>query len=130
AGTNPTTGLPAASCNPVVAENQHAGTTDWRIKDVAASRGIEGYADHVSAHMGDAVNLYVSTTAARYSVQAFRMGYYGGLGRRLIWKSPPQRGGLQVTPTVQAPTLLVEANWKPTTTIHVAAAWPPGDYLL
>jgi hypothetical protein len=120
----------ASGGNPIVAENQHAGTTDWRIKDVAASRGIEGYADHVSAHIGDAVNLYVSTPAARYRVQAFRMGYYGGLGGRLIWHSPPQRGGLQVTPTVQAPTFIVEAKWKPTTTIHVDRSWPPGDYLL
>src|SRR5437870_8644431 len=120
----------AAGANPVVAESQHAGTTDWRIKDVAASRGIEGYADHVSAHIGNTVNLSVSTPAARYRVQAFRMGYYGGLGGRLIWQSPPQRGGLQVTPTVQAPTFIVEARWKPTTTIHVDAAWPPGDYLL
>jgi hypothetical protein len=127
AGTKPT---PTAAVNPIVAENQHAGTTDWRIKDVAASRGIEGYADHVSAHIGDTVNLSVSTAAARYRVQAFRMGYYGGLGGRLIWQSPLQRGGLQVTPTVQAPTFIVEASWKPTTTIHVDAAWPPGDYLL
>src|ERR1700680_5062009 len=65
AGTNP--GPPTGAGNPIVAENQHAGTTDWRIRDVAASRGIEGYADHVSARIGDAVNLYVSTTAARYS---------------------------------------------------------------
>src|ERR1700704_1649286 len=48
AGTNPT---PAASAgNPVVAENRHPGTTDWRIRGVAASTGIEGYADHVRAH--------------------------------------------------------------------------------
>src|SRR5438105_2393916 len=94
---------PAAGANPVVAENQHAGTTDWRIKDVAASRGIEGYADHVSAHTGDTVNLYVSTSAAKYRVQAFRMGYYGGLGGRLIWQSPPPRGGLQVPPPAPAP---------------------------
>jgi hypothetical protein len=128
AGTNPTPAAPAG--NPIVAENRHPGTTDWRIRDVAASRGIEGYADHVSAHTGDAVNLYVSTTAGHYGVQAFRMGYYGGLGGRLIWQSSPQRGGLQVTPTVQPPTFLVEAKWKPTTTIHVDAAWPAGDYLL
>ncbi|HEX9315066.1 MAG TPA: hypothetical protein VGA71_06615, partial [Actinomycetota bacterium] len=67
AGTKPT---PTAALNPIVAENQHAGTTDWRIKDVAASRGIEGYADHVSAHIGNTVNLSVSTPAARYRVQA------------------------------------------------------------
>lgn len=120
----------ASGANPVVAENRHPGTTDWRIKDVAASKGIEGYADHVSARAGDTVTLYVSTTAAKYKVQAFRMGYYGGLGGRLIWQSPPQRGASQVTPTAQAPTYTVEARWKPSTTIHVDATWPPGDYLL
>jgi hypothetical protein len=121
---------PPAGGNPVVTENQHAGTTDWRIRDVAASKGIEGYADHVSARSGDAVGLFVSTSAARFTVQAYRMGYYGGLGGRLIWQSSPQRGAVQVTPTVQAPTFTVSAGWKPTTTIHIDAAWPPGDYLL
>ena len=116
--------------NPIVAENQHAGTTDWRIKDVAASKGIEGYADRVSAHVGDVVTLYVSTSAPKFTVQAYRMGYYGGLGGRLVWQSPPQRGGLQVTPTVEAATNLVEAKWRPSAMVHVDATWPPGDYLL
>jgi hypothetical protein len=121
---------PASAGNPVVAENRHAGTTDWRIRDVAAANGIEGYADHVSARIGDSVTLYVSTVAARYTVQAYRMGYYGGLGGRLIWQSPLQRGAQQVTPTVQGPTFTVEAKWKPSTKILIEATWPPGDYLL
>src|SRR5438309_7312475 len=70
AGSKPT---PTAAVNPIVAENQRAGTTDWRIKDVAGSRGIEGYADHVSAHIGDTVNLSASPAAARYRAQALRM---------------------------------------------------------
>ena len=116
--------------NPIVTENQRPGTTNWRIQNVAASRGIEGYADHASARQGDSVVLYVSTSAARFSVQAYRMGYYGGLGGRLIWQSPPTAGAQQAAPAVHPATNMVSANWHPSLTVHVDGAWPPGDYLL
>src|SRR5437899_215263 len=123
-------GASPAGSNPIVVENQRPGTTDWRIQNVAASKGIEGYADHASARQGDSVVLYVSTSAARFSVQAYRMGYYGGLGGRLVWQSPPTVGVRQAAPAVQPGTNMVSANWHPSLTVHVDGAWPPGDYLL
>lgn len=129
-GSSPAPGTPSPFGNPTVIENAHPGTTDWRISNVAASRGIEGYADHASARHGDVVTLYVSTTAPRFTVLAYRMGYYGGLGGRLIWQSPPESGMPQVSPTVQAGTNMVEAKWRPSLTIHIDASWPTGDYLL
>ncbi|HEU5004411.1 MAG TPA: N,N-dimethylformamidase beta subunit family domain-containing protein [Actinomycetota bacterium] len=116
--------------NPIAAENQKLGTTDWRITNIAASAGIEGYASQVSAQKGDAVTLYVSTSAASFTVQAYRMGYYGGLGARLVWQSPPEKGSLQAAPTVQNGTKMVTAAWRASLTVHIDAAWTPGDYLL
>lgn len=116
--------------NPIAAENALAGTTAWRIDNVAASAGIEGYANRVSASIGDTVVLYVSTNAARFIVQAYRMGYYGGLGGRLVWTSGPQRGGVQAAPTVQPGTNMVSAAWHPSLSVAVTPAWTPGDYLL
>jgi hypothetical protein len=116
--------------NPIVVENERPGTTDWRIANVAASAGIEGYADRTSAQQGDTVTLYVSTGAAHFTVQAYRMGYYGGLGGRLVWTSPSERGGLQAAASVQAGTNMVSAPWRASLTISIDATWPPGDYLL
>ena len=116
--------------NPIAAENALPGTTAWRIADVAASAGIEGYANRVSASVGDTVILYVSTNAPHFIVQAYRMGYYGGLGGRLVWTSAPQRGGVQAPPAVQPGTNMVSAPWHPSLSLTVTPAWTPGDYLL
>ena len=116
--------------NPIVVENQQPGTTDWRIANIAAAQGIEGYADHTSAAQGDTVTLYVSTNAFHFSVQAYRMGYYGGLGGRLIWKSAQVRGGTQAPAVTDNATHMVSAPWRPSLTMKVDQTFPPGDYLL
>lgn len=120
----------ASATNPIVVENEHPGTIDWRIANVASAAGIEGYADRASARQGDTVTLYVSTAAPHFLVQAYRMGYYGGLGGRLVWQSPSQRGGLQAAPSRQSGTNMISAPWHPSLAVHVDASWPPGDYLL
>lgn len=130
ASSVPTGPPPSPGLNPVVTENQHPGTTDWRIASVSASPGIEGFADRTSASQGDTLNLYISTSAAHFSVEAFRMGYYGGLGGRLIWKSAAVKGVLQPGAQVDPVTHKVWAPWHPSLNVKVDAAWAPGDYLL
>jgi hypothetical protein len=56
-------------------------TRDWHIRKVGAEHEIEGYADQVSVLPGESFRLFVSTTARGFTVEAFRMGWYGG--RRL-----------------------------------------------
>jgi len=110
--------------------DRHPGTTDWRIRDVAASRGIEGYADRGERPRRGCREPLRVDDGPPLQRAGLPDGLLRGLGGRLIWHSTPQRGGLQVTPTVQSPTFLVEPKWKPTTTFKVDAAWPAGDYLL
>jgi len=38
------------------------------------------------------VTLYVSSTAPRFRVEAYRMGYYGGKGGLLVWRSAEVTG--------------------------------------
>lgn len=130
ASTRTTTPPTSPGANLIAAENQRLGTTDWRITNIAASAGIEGYASQVSAQQGDAVTLYVSTSASSYVVQAYRMGYYGGLGGRLVWQSSTQRGSVQAAPSVQKGTNMVTGAWRASLTVHIDASWTPGDYLL
>lgn len=130
ASSAPTGALPSPGLNPVVTENQRPGTTDWRIASVSASPGIEGFADHTSASQGDSLTLYVSTSAAHFSVEAFRMGYYGGLGGRLVWQSAAVKGGVQAGAQLDPVTHKVWAPWHASLSVKVDAAWPPGDYLL
>jgi hypothetical protein len=114
----------------VAAENRRRGTTAWRITVRGEPHAIEGYADRVSASAGDAVTLYVSTTARRFRVEAYRMGWYRGARARLLWRSDRLRGRRQAEPSREPLTNMVEARWKPSLTVQVGPHWPPGAYLL
>ena len=114
----------------IVQENSRAGTTAWRIPKGAAS-GIEGFADTTDAVRGDAVGLYVSTSSTRFRVVAYRMGYYGGDGARLVWASRTYRGRVQPRCPVHRSTNTVSCdNWSRSLTVPITDAFVPGDYLL
>jgi hypothetical protein len=113
----------------VARENRHPGTSAWRIP-TASYGGVAGYANRVSAQVGDAVTLYVSTAAPVFHVEAFRMGWYQGLGGRLVWRSADIHGQVQVPSTVLTATRTVTTTWKPSLHVQLSNAWIPGDYLL
>jgi hypothetical protein len=120
-------GVVVPSADWVVAENQVPGTLDWVMS--ARSR-IYGYCDHVSAVRGDVVTLYVDPPPVPYQVELYRMGYYGGLGGRLVWSSAPITAGSgQPPPTVAPGTFMVECQWRPTLRVAIDDSWPPGAYL-
>ena len=114
----------------VAAENRRPGTSAWHLTHLGGAHAIEGWADRASAAPGDPVRLYVSTTATRFRVAAYRMGWYGGLGGRLVWQSPSHPGRRQ-PPLLRIPgTNMVTTRWRPSLRLTVGADWPPGDYLL
>jgi hypothetical protein len=116
----------------VKAENAKPGDRGWNLMNTSnqAPGAIEGYADHVSAVNGDTVNLFVSTVAPSFHVEAYRMGWYGGDGGRLIWRSAELPGTKQAAPTLTPGVNMIETHWTPSLTVTVTAAWPPGDYIL
>jgi hypothetical protein len=106
-----------------------AGTEGWQLTHPGPEHAIEGFTDRVSVAAGDPVRLFVSTTAAYYTVTAFRIGAYQDSDALAVWTSPPQPGTHQPPAVVQEPTHTVAAPWKPSSTIDTTE-WPPGDYLL
>ncbi len=58
------------------------------------------------------------------------MGWYQGLGGRLVWQSPEIPGIPQESPVDDPVTNMVEAQWTPSLTLPTDASWPQGDYLL
>jgi hypothetical protein len=113
----------------VVKENERPGTTDWQITNPQGAGGIEGYASAVQATAGQEVLLFVSTAAPSYVVQAFRMGYYGGTGARLVWQSPTEPGGVQPACPVTSGTNMVECGWSASLRVRISSAFVQGDYL-
>jgi hypothetical protein len=121
--------IPAADRAFPAAENRRPGTAGWRICDAGSSGRIEGYADRVSVLPGRSFRLYVSTTAPRFRVQAFRMGWYGGRQGRQVWESGWVAGRAQAPARLIAATRTVTTGWRPSLTVGTAG-WPAGAYLL
>jgi hypothetical protein len=120
--------VPTASW--LIAENQLPGTLDWIVNHPQPDHALEGFASQVSAVAGDDVTLFINSTAKAVQVQAYRMGYYQGLGGRLIYQSDMVAAGVQVPPVVSAGIGTVSCPWSPTLTFAVDGTWPPGCYLL
>jgi hypothetical protein len=121
---------PRVAANWVAVENQRPGTTAWRIPPNGPGV-MAGFSNVVSAQAGDTVSLYVTTNAANFHVEAYRMGYYGGAGGRLVWTSAPVLGRDQPPCAVTSATNLVTCdNWTPSLRMAVTSAFVQGDYLL
>ena len=94
-----------------------------------APKPISGYADQVSLNRGGTVTLFVSTALPTYTVDLYRMGWYGGAGARLIQTFPNLTGQNQPVPNPDPQTGLVDANWQPSLQIQTSADWVSGVYL-
>ncbi|MDA8263794.1 MAG: hypothetical protein M0T79_00295 [Actinomycetota bacterium] len=115
----------------VIAENKLPGTTGWQIRHQPKTGSIAGFANVTYAAVGNRVTLYVSTTAPRFHVMAYRMGYYGGAGGRFIWRSREVAGRDQPACPVTPVTNMVSCdNWSPSLSFVVGHAFLPGDYVL
>jgi hypothetical protein len=112
------------------AENARPGTLGWVVTGKPVPHAIEGYADQVSAVAGQNVRLFVNAEAPTFHVEAYRMGWYQGLGGRLIWQSAETPARRQPPPVFSPGTNLVECAWAPSLAFTVGRDWPPGNYLL
>lgn len=124
----PARGHPKTSHLPEV-ERDLRGSPDWRIGSEGPATAVAGYADRVSVVPGEECGLYVSTTARSFRVSAFRVGWYGGAGARLVWRSPRVPGRVQPEPRLLPQTRTVRADWPRTLTFSTTG-WPEGAYLL
>ncbi len=132
AGTQTTlpSGVVVPTASWLIAENQRPGTLDWIVNFVQPDHALEGFASQVSAATGDDISVFVNTTAKAVRVDAYRMGFYQGLGGRLIYRSDMVAAGAQPPPTVTPGIGTVSCPWSPTLSFKVGDTWPPGCYLL
>jgi hypothetical protein len=127
--------LPAQLSDLIRAENRKPGAADWQLTRVRPDRQgfrspwIEGYCSKQSLKAGESLDIMVSTDPPRrYSIEIFRMGYYGGRGARLMKSIGPLEGRAQPVPSPGAKNLH-ECRWEPSTTLSIPADWASGVYL-
>ena len=110
------------SPNPIQLENQRPGTAEWRLRIPALHHEIEGYASATSVDQGESINFYVNTAAPTYRLSIYRMGWYRGLGARLVFGPVTYEGYRQPAPFHDAESGLIECHWEHPITIAI----PPG----
>jgi N,N-dimethylformamidase beta subunit-like, C-terminal len=113
----------------LIAENAKPGTLNWICNHVQPNHALEGFASQVSAVHGDDVALFVNTTARAVQTQVYRMGYYQGLGGRLLLQTDFVAATPQPAPVTNS-LGTVSCPWKPTMTLNITKDWLPGCYLL
>jgi hypothetical protein len=118
-----------AACPPtsvICIENSLPGSppSQWDIVG-SGSMNIQGYATQMSVNHGETVQFKVLTPSTDYRLDIYRMGYYGGLGARLIATVQPSAALPQTQPaclTDSATGLVDCGNWA------VSASWDvPAD---
>ncbi|MGW7682793.1 N,N-dimethylformamidase beta subunit family domain-containing protein [Kribbella sp. NPDC054772] len=120
----------AAGTTPGPVEISRSGSTSWVIRTsrMAGPADLAGYADHTSVRSGEPFKLFVSSSDGNFTVQSYRLGWYGGTGARLVWTSPVVRGVKQAAPALTK-LRMVTTNWQPSLTVRTTG-WVPGAYLL
>lgn len=114
----------------VVQENAKPGTRAWKIPTSNPQNVIAGFANRDYATAGQQVTFYVTTPSPTFTVIAYRMGYYQGLGARQIWESPIYRGIKQAACGFTAGLNEVScANWTPSFSLSLNSSFVQGDYL-
>jgi hypothetical protein len=135
--------LPVLAQNVIQIENaKTAGVTpEWQIPDAnyASNQEIEGYASATSVNRGGSINLYVQSADPTYTINIYRIGWYGGNGGRLLAGPILRTRTAQPTcPVTDLATRLVECNWTdpyelpiPNTTADPTdpTDWASGVYL-
>ena len=132
----------------VAVENAKPGTSDWQLTHLANMWGsgstdpnvyanveIQGYASRTSVNQGESINFYIRTMYTNpYNLSIYRIGWYNGLGGRLMLGPVTLPGVVQPMP--QPPvfqpggTGLVECNWNVSYSLTIPTDWVSGYYLV
>jgi hypothetical protein len=111
-------------------ENSNPGTPGWdAFASVSQQDAISGYGSKISVNHGDSIDFYVTTTAASFTIDIFRTGWYQGIGARLITSLGSFPGVHQAIPPPDRATGMVSCNWQKTTTLSIPSTWVTGVYL-
>jgi hypothetical protein len=121
------------SVNPIACENSKPGTpaSTWDISG-AGSSSIQGFATDISVNKGQTIGFKVDTSASSFSIDVYRLGYYGGNGARLIANIPSSQTTARDQPSclTDGSTGLVDCgNWSQSALWAVPSTAVSGIYI-
>jgi hypothetical protein len=125
--------IPAQAANPIVNENNQPGSDAWQLGALVsddATGQIKGYASATSVSQGQSIALYVTVNPAQtYTIDIYRLGWYQGLGGRLMQHIGPRSGAKQAACVPNQTTGLIACNWSASYRLSVPSSWTSGVYV-
>jgi len=117
-------------------ENERPGTRDWMLENTRIDPAtryrcpwIEGYCSRTSVRAGERLSFHVSTNpTSAFTLDIYRMGYYGGAGGRHVLRLGPLPGQVQPDPPI-GPNRLRDCDWSASATITIPPDWVSGVYI-
>lgn len=101
--------------NRIVQENQLPGSpsTEWDINGPGDST-IQGFGHDIGINCGETIFFKIKTDSTDYRIDIYRMGYYGGMGARLVDT---------INPSVELPQSQPEGIRDPETRLYDCGNW-------
>ena len=126
----------APAAGRIARENARPGTRDWLLTQSQIDPAthyrcpwVEGYCSHTSIEAGETIHFFVSTQpASEFTLDIYRMGYYGGLGGRHVHSMGPIAGRTQPDPPVGLKRVR-DCRWTPSCSLRIPRDWLSGVYL-
>ncbi len=99
----------------IVQENQLPGSpsTEWDINGQGDTT-IQGFGHDISINRGETIFFKIKTDSTDYRIDIYRMGYYGGMGARLVDS---------IEPFVELPQSQPEGIRDPATRLYDCGNW-------
>ncbi len=127
---------PLTANNPTAIENQNPGSDNWILNKNGfkssddSNNQIKGYANKTSVNKGNSIDFKVTVNPAQnFRMEIYRIGWYQGLGGRLIKSVGPISGVKQAGCPVDSKGM-VECKWTTSYTLNIPDDWVSGAYLV
>lgn len=121
-----------AAANPIVTENQQSGSAGWQLGSLVSddvTGQIKGYGSATSVLQNQALSLYITVNPVQtYSIDFYRIGWYGGQGGRLRLHVGPLAGAQQQPCLADQTTGMIACGWTASYTLTIPADWTTGMY--
>ena len=123
----------AVPANVIESENCKSGNpaSEWGING-AGDLTIQGFATDISVNIGETVHFKVDTNAGNYRLDIYRIGYYNGMGARMVATVNPSASLPQTQPAciTDIETKLTDCgNWAESASWTVPADAVSGVYI-
>ncbi len=129
-------GSDAGERSPVVRENAEPGSDGWQFwrhgytEADDATEQVKAYASATSVDHGEPITFFVTVNPPQsFTIDVYRVGWYGGLGGRLATTIGPLDGVRQPECPLDPDTGMIACDWTPSATLAVPSAWTSGVYL-